>query len=746
MSKMMISRRAFTGGALAAAAAGLTIRFPVATAQEAPKLKGMLATNPKLNGWVKIGPDGAITVFTGRVELGQGVRTAMLQIAADELDVAIDRLTLVSGDTALTPDEGQTAGSQSIHYGGEALGHACADARATLMAAAATAWSSSVDQLTVENGIIKGPNGRAMPYGEAARAVNLVRDVDPTAKRKSQKDYSVIGTSVKRVDIPDKVFGRPTFIQDMRPEGMLFGAVARPPAYGAKLTSAALDVTRAYPAVVKTVVDGSFIGVIGTREEQVRAAAAAIAKASQWTLPGALFGGKPIFDYLKSAADDNKVVHNVGDVAAAQGRAIKASYQRAFQSHASIGASCALAVMQGDELTVWSHTQGVFPLRRELSAALKMAPEKVRVIHAQGSGCYGHNGADDVALDAALLARAVPGRPVRVLWTHEEEMTWEPYSSAMETELQAVLDAEGKVSAWSHTVWSLTHNSRPGSSKEGNNLLSAWYLAEPLPVPKRVNAPLPNGAADRNAVPQGYAFPNQKVTVNHHSVSPIRTSALRTLGAYMNVFSAECFLDEVAAAAGKDPVSFRLAHFADPRLAAVTRKAVEMAGWTPRPAGPRQLSGVVTGTGIAVSRYKNSEAYLAIVATVEVDTKTGDITPISMHCAVDVGHAVSPDGVINQVEGGIIQSTSQTLLEGAKYDDKLITSNSYGSYPIIGFDIAPKVEVAIVQQAGLPPVGAGEASQGPTAAALGNAVADAIGKRVRTIPLTPRNVLEAIRA
>lgn len=745
MADLKLSRRAFGLGVLAAAGAGIMIRFPLAHAQEKPKLTGMLATNPRLNGWVRVDPDGAVTVFTGRVELGQGVRTALLQIAAEELDVPVERLTLVTGDTALTPNEGYTAGSMSIPYGGQALGHACADARAALVASAAEAWSVPADSVTVEKGELKGPEGRTMGLGEAAGRISLERDVDPAARRKDPKRQTIVGTSLPRVDIPGKVFGEPAYVQDLRLDGMLFGAVARPPAYGAKAAKVDLSPAERYSSIVETVVDGSFIGIIGSREEHVRAAAEEVAAATQWEKPAPLFGGQSVYDYLKTAPHDEAVVHSKGEVEGVRGRKVATSFRRAFQSHGSIGASCAVAVLADGELTVWSHTQGVFPLRGDLAKVLGMPVEKVRVVHMHGSGCYGHNGADDVALDAALLALAVPGRPVRVLWTHEEEMSWEPYSSAMIGELEGVLDEAGKIAAWTHTVWSFPHNTRPGVASEPT-LLSGRYRAEPTPVPLFRNGANPPGAADRNTIPSEYDFPNQKVVLHHHAVAPIRTSALRTLGAYMNVFSAECFMDDMAAAAGKDPVSFRRAHVADPRFAAVMEKAVEISGWTPRAAGERGREGKVRGTGIGVSRYKNGACYVAVVATVEVDTTTGEVRPIAMHCVADVGRVVNPDGVVNQMMGGIVQAASQTLLEEAVHDDGIITSNDYAQYPIMGFDIVPAIEVALIDQVDLPSLGAGEGSHGPTAAALGNAVFDAIGRRVPSIPMTPARVLEALGA
>ena len=412
MTKMELSRRDF-GFGIGALAAGLTIGFRMAEAQAPggiPPAPPMISANPKLDSWVRIAPDGKITVLTGRVEIGQGTLTAMRQIAAEELDVAPENLTLVEVDTAQSPNEGQTAGSLAIKLGGSALGLACADARASLVKVAAAEWNAAPETLNVENGVIVGPDAKRMSYGEAAGKISLSRPVDVTVKRKPAQGAKVIGTSMQRTDIPAKVFGQQVFIHDMRPDGMLFGAVARPPAYAARLTSVDLTAIKAMPGIVEVVRDGSFLGVIAKREEQARAAAAKLASAAEWDRGPQLFSGKSVFEHLKTARADVKLMHTAKGDAPAAIVTHSAEYLRDFQAHASIGASCALAQWDDDKLSVWSHTQGPFPLRGELAKAFKIGADKIRVQHVQGSGCYGHNAADDVALDAALLARAVPGR------------------------------------------------------------------------------------------------------------------------------------------------------------------------------------------------------------------------------------------------------------------------------------------------------------------------------------------------
>jgi len=740
-----VSRRAFAVGAVSAAA-GLTIGFRWASAQGpqgGPAVPPMIRANPQLDAWVRIAPDGRVTVMTGRVEIGQGMLTVMRQVAAEELDVAPDRLFLVSGDTALTPNEGTTAGSLAVKLGSTALGLACADARATLVGVAAAAWNVQAGQIKVEDGQMIGPAGQRMSYGDAAGSISLSRPVDVTARRKPASQQRIIGTSYPRVDIPAKVFGQQAFIHDLRPDGMLFGAIARPPAYAARLAAADLAAVKAMPGVVEVVRDGSFLGVVARREEQAQAAAIALARSAKWDAGAPLFGGKGIFDHMLTAADaETSVLHTAKGDAPAAAATRQAEYRRHFQAHASIGASCALAEWKDGRLTVWSHTQGPFPLRADLAKALKVPREAIRVIHAQGAGCYGHNGADDVALDAALLARAVPGRPVRVHWAHEEEMAWEPWGSAMITRLTAGVSATAGLTAWTHDVWSFPHSTRPGSGS-GCDLRSAWYLADPVAPSKAAEIPLPTGGAARNAVPI-YAVPNQAVTLHFLPTMPIRTSALRTLGGYFNAVSSEMFIDELAAMSGRDPLAFRLANIRDQRLEAVLRRAVEMSSWTPRVVVRRPIEPEMVGTGIGLSRYKNLESYVAVVAEVSVDTKSGAVRVLRLWSATDVGRAINPDGVINQVDGGMAQAASWTLQEAGRWDAGIMKAVDYASYPIQDFSATPLMSSVLIDRPEAPSLGAGEGSQAPAGAAIANAIYAATGRRVTEVPFTPERVLAAL--
>jgi len=738
-----LSRRGF---AALLGGAGLAIGFRWQAEAQAPATGPlMLRTNPRMESWLRIAPDGSITVLTGRVELGQGVLTAMRQIAAEELDVAPARLTLLSGDTAETANEGVTAGSQSIRFGGEALGVACADARATLLGVAAEAWGQPRERLAVKDGVIEAPDGRRMSYGEAAGRVSLARPVDVTARRKPASAATIVGTSLPRTDLPAKVFGQTVFIHDLRPEGMLFGAVARPPAYAARLVSLDLAWAKSLPGVVEVVRDGSFVGIIARREEQANDAARKIVAAAQWRDGAPLFGGKSVFDHLLGDGALTQTIHTTAG-ATPGARTHRAEYRRGFQAHASIGASCALAKFEEGRLTVWSHAQGPFPLRGDLARGLRMPPASIRVIHAQGSGCYGHNGADDVALDAALLARALPGRTIRVHWTHEEEMSWAPWGSAMVVRLEAGLAADGALTSWGHDVWSFPHSTRPGGST-GCNLRSAWHLENPVPIGPITDGALPNGAAGRNAVPI-YAVPGQRVTTHFHTAMPVRTSALRTLGGYFNAVAADMFLDECAALAGVDPVAYRLRHLTDPRLVAVLRRAVEISGWQPRAItlGRASAAGsVLRGTGVGLSKYKNSDSHVAVVAEVAVDVGSGAVRVEKLWAATEAGRLVNPDGVTNQIEGGMVQATSWTLMEEGRWDAGRMVSEDYQSYPILDFSHTPRIQSALIDRPDLPSLGVGEGSQAPTGAAIANAILAATGRHVPEIPFTPDRVRAALR-
>jgi len=618
----------------------------------------------KLPQRVRIEADGTVSIAVGKVELGQGISTALAQIAAEELGVPLEKIKVLPASTAYSPDEGVTSGSLSIQDGGKALRQACAELK-----------------------------GRA---------------------EKPASEYRIVGSNAPRLDLPGKFAGRASYVHDMVLPGMLHARVLRPPRPFAKLVS-----IPDHPGLVR---DGSFAAVLAEREEDAIAAAAKLRAKAVWsdgpTAP------EDIYAWLKAHVAESKVQkENADPVAKARGvKHFKAEYRKPFICHASIGPSCAVAQMKGDTLHVWSHSQGIYNLRKEIALVLRMPEEKVVVQHAEGAGCYGHNGADDVALDAALIARLSKGGPVRLQWTREDEFAWEPYGPAMLVAVEASLDEQGQIVSWRHDLWSNGHTHRPGRANQPV-LIAAAEIAQPFERGPAVDPPLPAGGAQRNAVP-GYEFPDHKVTMHYVREAPVHGSSLRSLGAFGNVFAIESFMDELA---DGDPVGFRLKHLKDPRGRAVLEEAVRKAGVFKKAEG--------RGRGIAYARYKNVGAYCAVVA--EVEATGAELKVTRLVAAVDVGLPVNPDGVVNQIDGGCVQATSWALKEEWRPG-----AVSWEDYPILRFSDAPPVEVSIVKST-QPSLGAGECTMGPVVAAIANALHDALGVRVRKLPFTPENIASA---
>ncbi|HZI84300.1 MAG TPA: molybdopterin cofactor-binding domain-containing protein [Casimicrobiaceae bacterium] len=693
-----------------------------------------LKVTPRLDRWVRFNADRTVTVFSGKVELGQGIETAIAQIAADELDVALDRLVLVAGDTTQSPDEWYTAGSQSIEVGGAAMRLACAEARSLFLQAAARELEVNVAELTVRDGAIEvaGTDIRTS-YWELAPRVDLGRDATGTATPKAPSRHELVGTSANRRDLRAKITGA-AYVHDLELPGMVFGRVLRPPAYSARLAAFDADSIRVLPGVVAVLVSGSFVGLCAGREEQAVAALSAARRVARWEGGSPLPETTEVRDFLPALPSVRSVVHRRGEPAAgASLRRFEARYSKPYIAHASIGPSCALARFEAGRFTIWSHTQGSHHLQRQLAQVLGVAADHVDVIHKDGAGCYGHNGADDVALDAALLARDC-GRPVKVQWTREDELASSPCGSAMVVRIAASLDRSDRVVDWRHEIWSHTHIKRPGWS-DGVNLLAAWHMDPPFPVPPPKDVPQPTGGADRNAIPL-YAFPAQEIAYNFIADMPLRVSALRSLGAYANVFAIESFMDELAAATVSDPIEFRLRHLADPRAREVIETAAREARWVGRAKGDG-----TRGWGVGFARYKNLSAYCAVIAEVDVGES---LRVRRVVAAVDAGQVVNPDGLANQIEGGIVQAISWTLHEQLLWDRERLLSRSWETYPILRFDETPDIEVSIVSRPEEPSLGTGECAAGPTAAALANALFDALGVRARDLPLTPERIARAM--
>jgi nicotinate dehydrogenase subunit B len=703
-----------------------------------PKPPGSLATAPYLDSWIRIDADGSITAFTGKAELGQGFRTAFQQIAAEELDVAFGSVKVVTADTKLTANEGYTSGSHSMQDSGTAVQNAAAQVRALLVAEAARWLELPPENLRTDNGAVIAPDGRQLSYGDLVATDMLHVQAEPASKLKDPAAYEVIGRPVPRVDIPAKVTGGAAYVQDIRLPGMVHARIVRPPSYGAQLTECDSSAVEKLPGVVKVVRDGNFLAVAATREFQAIKAMAALSAATKWQETPSLPKQDDLLAVLTHLPSQDSTILQQSDPSAVGQNTIEATYTRPYQAHGSIGPSCAVAQLTDGTMTVWTHTQGVYPDRQGIAEMLRMPPKDVRCIHVEGSGCYGHNGADDAAADAALMARALPGIPVRVQWMREQEHAWEPFGPAMVTKLKASLDAKGSIADWNFEVWSNTHSMRPGGA---GSMLAAQHMAQPFAVPAAKPIPLPEGGGDRNAIPI-YKFPNAHVV--HHFIPdmPVRISAMRALGAYHNVFSIESFMDELAGLAGADPVEFRLKHLDDQRGRDVIEKAAQGFGWRKGQQAPRDR-----GFGFAFARYKNLAAYCAIASEVEVNRNTGRPRLVRAVAAVDAGQVVNPDGLTNQIEGAILQSMSWTLYEAVSFDDTRITSIDWQTYPILRFDAVPdSVTVHIINRPGKPFLGSGETGQGPAGASIANAIANATGKRLRNLPLTRKKIKDAIEA
>ena len=726
---------ALDGRAGAAGAAGASgYGGPARIRRGGSDLPGSLRRAPMLDSWLRIDSSGRITVFTGKAELGQGIETALVQIAAEELAVQPARITIVTADTNRTPDEGYTAGSHSMQDSGTAILNVAAQARAILVRLAAERWRVPPEKLRADGGVIASPDGRRIAYGALVSAQTLHVRAKAESQLTQAGRHRAIGASMPRLDIPPKLTGEPIYVQDLRLPGMVHARVVRPPSYGARLLAVNLEAARGLPGVIEVVRDGSYLAVVASQEHQAIVAMEALARAARWQEQAELPDETKLFEAL--VGWPSRTLDIAGTSAApttgpaAPARRLQAEYRRPYLMHASIGPSCAVAQFDADGLTVWTHSQGVYPLRRALAELLQLSADRVHCIQTQGSGCYGHNGADDAAADAALIARAVPGRAVRVQWMRADEHLWEPYGPAMLARVSGALDAEGRIASWSYELWSNTHSTRPGAA---GDLMPAWFLAQSLtPTPPRP-LPLPEGGGDRNALPL-YRIP--RVDAQYHFIPrmPLRVSALRSLGAHLNVFAIESFMDELAGAARVDAVEFRLRHLDDPRAAAVIRTAAARFGWSraPHPDSARRQG---LGHGFAFARYKNLAAYLAVAVEAQV-ADDGQVRLRRAVAAVDCGEAVNPDGVRNQIEGGILQAASWTLKESVTFDRRRITSRDWASYPILRFeDVPDSIDVSVADRRGEPFLGVGEAAQGPTAAAIANAVADATGVRVRELPL-----------
>ena len=705
-----------------------------------------LVRAPNLDDWISIGPDGRVCVRTGKVDIGQRISTALALIAAEELDVDLSRIDVARAETGRSPDEGVTSGSMSMEDSGSAVRLAAATARALLLSLAAKALDVDLTSLDIDDGIIQSrASNRSVSYWELTGGKRFGIPVDPDARLKAPAAYRVVGTKVVPREMEEIATGSYAYVHDMELAGMLHARVVHPPNYNARLVS--LDeaqLAHLRDGGVQIVRDGSFLAVAHSDEFAAVKAARSLGFAARWN--EAQLDPGDVFQKLVSNPHVSLPVIDGTPVSApvppplvppnSAVTTISARYERPYHMHGSIGPSAALAQYKDGRLTIWSHSQGITILQACVADAMRMEAGDVHVVHVPGAGCYGHNGADDAAFDAALVARAIPGKPVLLKWSREDEHAFEPYGPAMVMDLSGSVDASGTVVAWSHETFSDTHVSRPrpDPNRQGaSRLLSARFLSDPLTPPLPQPAMGPHVGIHRNQEPL-YRFANTRFVKTLVRDLPLRVSALRTLGGYANVFALESFMDELADAAGLDPIAFRLRHLSDERAKAVITAAASALDAPLLPAG--------RGRGLGFARYKNVKTYCAVGIELEVT----DRAEIKLHRAViaaDAGQVVDPNGLTQQLEGGLMQAASWTLYEQVTWDQDGITSRDWDSYPVLRFDNVPKIETTLIDQPGAPFLGAGEAAGGPTAAAIANAVYRASGLRLRRIPFTPETIRHA---
>jgi CO/xanthine dehydrogenase Mo-binding subunit len=701
------------------------------------KLPGPLMSASKISDWIRFEDSQRVRVLSGRVELGQGNMTALLQIAAEELDVDPARVSITGADTAQTPNEGFTSSSMSISVGGVSVRLAASAARHVLLDEAAGLLQSSKDVLSIVDGkILRDGVDADLDLWQLAQSVDLDASIAEHADPKPPEQRHIVGKSLPRIDLEQRIVGLP-FVHDLVFEGMLHGRPIHPPSLTSQLVSLDLDGLKTRPGVVALVRNGSFAGVVAESEYAAILAARWAVNRAEWS-DTAQSPDDPI-EAIKASTEPFDVVHEAGDMASAKGDIFETTISRPYLGHGSIGPSAAVAQWADDRLTVWTHAQGPYPLRAALDQVFGIGEDRITVTHRMGAGCYGHNGADDVALDAALLARSVPGRPVMVVWSRANEFQCAPLGPGMATRIRAVLgtseDGERRIASMEVAVNSAPHGNRPGRNG-APNLRASAYLETPFPPPRSADIPLSNGGgADRNSVPL-YAIPNLHVTKRLVHDLPYRTSSLRGLGGYANIYAIETLMDEIAHEIGEDPIAFRLRHLDDSRARAVIERVAVAARGILDEKMPDGAS-----WGIGFGQYKNTAAYCAIIARIEL----GEELRVShVHACLDTGEAINPDGVINQTEGGILQSMSWTLKEALKFEGTAVATQNWDDYPILKFSEVPELDVQLIDRPDTPPLGCAEAAQGPMAAALGNALRNVIGTHVRDLPLTRDAIIRAM--
>jgi CO/xanthine dehydrogenase Mo-binding subunit len=694
------------------------------------KLPGGMGKANTVNAWLQIMEDGSIRVLSGKVELGQGIRTAIQQVAAEELDMDLDKVQVHLAETGITPNEGYTGASASVQNSAMSVRYAAATARQELLVLASKKLNTTVEDLILYNGIVKSKQSKkSLTFAQILEGVQIEKEVSTPVPIKNKKEHRYVGKSIPRTDIEEMVRGQVTYIQDLRFPGMVHAKVVRPPGYESKLVSInETGLKDEVSGVIKTMVKGSFVGVITEREHQAVKAEQYLKNNSEWTSSMPFPESTNLYKYIKEIANAPETIKNEGDVTIAFNgvETIKATFTKPYIKHASLGPTCAIAMFDGEVLHIWSHSQGIYPMREGLATTLSMDSDKIHITSVPGAGCFGHSTADDAAADAALLALEYPGKHLRVQWSRHDEHTWDPYGPAMITEIEASLDENNKINSWNVEVWTDSHSTRP--NRDAGTLLAARYLETPHEMKSRGYL----GGGHRNADPY-YNIPNLRVNAHYYN-GPFRVSSLRSLGSFANIFAVESFMDILAEKAGQDPLEFRLNHLEDERAIAVIQKIKELT------ASLNILDG--EGIGHAFMRYKNTDAYIAVATKVTVDKNNGHIKLIKMWAAVDVGEVINLNGISNQIEGGLIQAASWTLKEQVTFTNREITSTDWLKYPILRFSDIPEVEVALINRPYEAATGVGEVPLPPTPAAIANAIYKACGRRVCDLPITPNKILD----
>jgi len=732
-----LSRRKFLKGGALVIGYSFT-GLPLAWAKGEAKPQARILNLDEVDAFLAVRPDGSVIVYSGKVDLGTGHRIAMRQMVAEELSIGVDRIELIEGDTALTPNQGPTAGSTGVMRGGVQLRQAAATAREALLLRASAQLQRPLGELSLGDGLVRSADGSARVgigalVGDRAFGVKM----NPKAPLKSPAHYTVVGKSLPRPDLPAKMSGRHVYVHDFSLPRMLHGRPVRPTAVGATLLEVDAASVRHIPGA-RVVRIKDFVGVVAPDEWSAICAARALKL--RWSAGSGLVGHENLHEWARRGPFvKEEVIVSKGDTRGLVGnpQRLSATYSWPVQSHASLGPSCAVADVKTDQATIWTASQATHRFHPAFAHMLDLPLDQVRLIYLDGAGCYGMNGHDDAAADAALLSKAV-GRPVRVQWMREDELGWDPKGPPQLLDLRAALDAQGHIDAWEVEMWV--------------PIATAKLAHVPLLAPSDAGIAQPAGQSvglvAQNAVPP-YRVPNAKVTAHWLGPAPLRPSNIRAPGKVANCFAVESFVDELAAAARLDPLEFRLRDLSDPRGIEVLKRCAALAGWTPRsgearPHGPDAAGTRASGRGLAYIHYKDNETYVAIAVEVEVAKQSGEIRVKRVCCAHDCGLMINPDAVRNQVAGNILQSLSRCLFEETTFDRQRVTSVDWASYRILRFPEIPELRLDLVHRPDLPPLGAGEAASTPVPAALANAVYDAVGVRMRQVPLTPGRVLDAL--